>query len=263
MRVAIAASCLTVLTISVALLVVAPDFERLPPGGPAIAYIGIVLAWGFVGVGAFAWLRRPDNRTGMLMTLVGVGVALSGLQLFDSDLLWAARRDVGRGRDLGAAAPAAGVPVRPARGPRRAARRRARLRLRPWRSRCASSSPRATSPSARHREPAADRRRADRRRRARGDPGPHGGDRRRAHAVVADPALAPLLAGAAARPRPRAAVRRGDHARRARDRARRRSSARPRRRGRSRSSAPSRSSRRPSWRAWCARTSSTRRRWRG
>jgi signal transduction histidine kinase len=90
MRVAIiAASCLTVLTISVALLSVAPDFKRLPPGGPAVAYIGMALAWGFVGVGSVAWLRRPDNRTGMLMTLAGVGVTLSGLQLLDSDLLWA------------------------------------------------------------------------------------------------------------------------------------------------------------------------------
>jgi signal transduction histidine kinase len=90
MRLAIiAASCLTVLTVSVALLSVAPDFQRLPPGGPAVAYIGLALAWGFVGVGAFTWWRRPDNRTGMLMTLAGLGVTLSGLQLLDSDLLWA------------------------------------------------------------------------------------------------------------------------------------------------------------------------------
>jgi signal transduction histidine kinase len=90
MRVAIiTASWLTVLTITVALLSVAPDFQRLPPGGPAVAYIGLVLAWGFVGVGTFAWLRRPDNRTGMLMTLAGLGVTLSGLQLLHSDLLWA------------------------------------------------------------------------------------------------------------------------------------------------------------------------------
>ena len=54
-----------------------------------MAYIGLVLAWGFVGVGTFAWVRRPDNRTGMLMTLAGLGVTLSGLQLLHSDLLWA------------------------------------------------------------------------------------------------------------------------------------------------------------------------------
>ena len=77
------------LAIGYAILIASPEFERLPPGGPAIAYIGLALAWGFVGVGSYAWLRRPDNRTGMLMTLVGVGVALSGLQLFDNDVLWA------------------------------------------------------------------------------------------------------------------------------------------------------------------------------
>ena len=50
-------------------------------------YIGVVLVWGFVGVGAFAWLRRPDNHTGKLMVLVGVLVALTGLQFFDTPAL--------------------------------------------------------------------------------------------------------------------------------------------------------------------------------
>lgn len=101
MRWAIAASCLIVLTISVALGVESPEGDRLPPGGRVISYIGIVLASGFVGVGAFAWLRRPDNRTGLLMTLVGVAFAFSGLQLFDERGLWA----------IGAMSQSAGVAV--------------------------------------------------------------------------------------------------------------------------------------------------------
>ncbi len=83
MRWAIAAACLSVLAIGVAILVATPDMDRLPSGGRAIPYLGIALAWGFVGVGAFAWARRPDNRTGMLMTIVGLVTAVSGLQLFD------------------------------------------------------------------------------------------------------------------------------------------------------------------------------------
>ena len=150
-----------VLTITVGLLVIAPDFRRLPPGGPAVAYIGLVLAWGFVVVGAYAWLRRPDNRTGLLMTLVGTGVALSGLQLFDSDLLWA----------LGAMTDAVAVslllhlllafPSGRLRGPRRAARHGARLRL----GRGAAAAGAVLAVRRRvpgNREPAADRRRCRR-----------------------------------------------------------------------------------------------------
>ena len=50
-------------------------------------YIGVVLVWGFVGVGSYAWLRRPDNATGKLMVIVGVLVALTGFQFFDTPAL--------------------------------------------------------------------------------------------------------------------------------------------------------------------------------
>ena len=40
-------------------------------------------------VGSYAWLRRPDNRTGALMTIIGLAVAVTGLQLFNVPLLWA------------------------------------------------------------------------------------------------------------------------------------------------------------------------------
>jgi hypothetical protein len=90
MRASIAAACLIVLAIGVTLLIETPDLDprRLPPGGRAIAYLGIALAWGFVGVGAYAWIKRPDNRTGALMTLTVVGVALSGLQLLQVPALF-------------------------------------------------------------------------------------------------------------------------------------------------------------------------------
>ena len=89
MRWTIAAACVSTFVLGVVILAATPGFERLPPGGRAIPYIGVALAWGFVGVGAYAWLRRPDNRTGALMTLVGVGSSRSpGLQLFDVPALW-------------------------------------------------------------------------------------------------------------------------------------------------------------------------------
>ena len=59
MRLTIAAACLATFVIGMVILVATPGFDRLPPGGRAIPYLGIALAWGFVAVGSFAWLRRP------------------------------------------------------------------------------------------------------------------------------------------------------------------------------------------------------------
>src|SRR5262245_43956523 len=67
MRWIIGTACLIVAVIGVALLLEAPDVTRPPAGGIAVLFIGVTIAWGFVGVGAFAWIRRPDNRTGALM----------------------------------------------------------------------------------------------------------------------------------------------------------------------------------------------------
>src|SRR5690349_208941 len=91
LRWAIPTACLVVAVIGVALLLAAPDVDqaRLPPGGVAVVYLGIGAAWGFVGVGAFAHARRPENHTGGLMVLVGLLIALTGLQFTDKAGLWA------------------------------------------------------------------------------------------------------------------------------------------------------------------------------
>ena len=49
-------------------LVTASDRE-----GDSAAWIALALTlgWGFAGAGIFAWWRRPENRIGALMTLVG------------------------------------------------------------------------------------------------------------------------------------------------------------------------------------------------
>src|SRR5690349_5708907 len=89
MRWAIVTACLIAATIGVALLFQAPDVTRLPPGGAAVLYLGVAIAWGFVAVGAYAHARRPENHTGRLMVMTGTFVALTGLQFFDAPLPFA------------------------------------------------------------------------------------------------------------------------------------------------------------------------------
>ncbi len=49
-------------------LIVASDDVDL---GDASAIWALVIGWSFIGTGLFAWWRRPENRTGALMTAVG------------------------------------------------------------------------------------------------------------------------------------------------------------------------------------------------
>jgi signal transduction histidine kinase len=46
-----------------------------------IAITGPIIGWAFVGTGIYAWLRRPDNRIGALMTAVGFSACLAGLRV--------------------------------------------------------------------------------------------------------------------------------------------------------------------------------------
>jgi signal transduction histidine kinase len=49
---------------------------------------GLIVGWGFIGVGLFAWGRRPDNRIGMLMTATGFAWFLAGVGFSDLPLLF-------------------------------------------------------------------------------------------------------------------------------------------------------------------------------
>jgi signal transduction histidine kinase len=89
MRWTVAALSVVTLVLGVVILLATPELTRLPRGGRAVPYLGVLLAWGFVAVGSYAWLRRPDNRTGLLMAIIGCGFAISGLQLLDVPALWA------------------------------------------------------------------------------------------------------------------------------------------------------------------------------
>src|SRR4051794_5492256 len=50
------------------------DPEKVP-----IMILGPFVGWSFIGVGLFAWWRRPDNRVGALMTAVGFAWFLGAL----------------------------------------------------------------------------------------------------------------------------------------------------------------------------------------
>jgi signal transduction histidine kinase len=46
-----------------------------------IAITGPLIGWTFIGTGIYAWLRRPENRIGALMTAVGFSACLAGLRV--------------------------------------------------------------------------------------------------------------------------------------------------------------------------------------
>ncbi|HTE61460.1 MAG TPA: ATP-binding protein [Solirubrobacteraceae bacterium] len=54
------------------------------------AVLGLLVGWSFTGTGLLAWWRRPDNRTGALMTAVGFAWFASGMGEADDDLLFTA-----------------------------------------------------------------------------------------------------------------------------------------------------------------------------
>jgi signal transduction histidine kinase len=81
-----AAACLLALALGLVVLSLAPNADRLSGSADAVPYVGVVLAWGFVAAGTFAWLRGPGNRTGPLMIAVGLATVTAGLQLSDAAL---------------------------------------------------------------------------------------------------------------------------------------------------------------------------------
>jgi signal transduction histidine kinase len=52
------------------------------------AALGLFVGWSWIGVGLFAWWRRPDNRFGVLMTAVGFAFFLEALTAADSRWLF-------------------------------------------------------------------------------------------------------------------------------------------------------------------------------
>jgi signal transduction histidine kinase len=51
-------------------------------------FLGPAVGWSFIGTGLYAWRRRPESRTGMLMVLLGFAWFLSALSFADSALVY-------------------------------------------------------------------------------------------------------------------------------------------------------------------------------
>ena len=50
--------------------------------------LGLLVGWSFVGTGLFAWWRRPENRTGMLMTAAGFAWFATGVSAANDDVVF-------------------------------------------------------------------------------------------------------------------------------------------------------------------------------
>ena len=46
-----------------------------------LAIFGPLTGWAFIGAGIYAWLRRPENRVGALMTALGFAACLAALRV--------------------------------------------------------------------------------------------------------------------------------------------------------------------------------------
>jgi hypothetical protein len=74
-----------------ALILTNDDLDLRGLWGAAVLVVG----WSFIGVGLFAWRRRPDNRVGMLMAGTGFAWLLSGAGLSDLPLMFTVGKVLG------------------------------------------------------------------------------------------------------------------------------------------------------------------------
>jgi signal transduction histidine kinase len=84
----VTAACTYAVVVGIALWGWPDDPSRLPAGGRAVLILGTLLAWGFVGVGSYAWQRRPESRIGALMVLTGLAMITTAFQFADNAFLY-------------------------------------------------------------------------------------------------------------------------------------------------------------------------------
>jgi len=86
LRRALIALAVAGLALGLAALALVTTSERERDPTPWIV-LALTLGWGFIGAGLYAWWRRPENRVGPLMTLVGFLWFLGALS--SADTAWA------------------------------------------------------------------------------------------------------------------------------------------------------------------------------
>ena len=79
------------------------------------AIFGPAVGWSFIGIGLFAWRRRPDSGTGELMVLLGFAWFLSALAFANSPLLYSFGSWSSAACGAGSSCSSSELPVRPAR----------------------------------------------------------------------------------------------------------------------------------------------------
>src|SRR5688500_13896608 len=72
--------------LGLAALALVTTSDREPDPTPWIV-LALTMGWAFIGAGLYAWWRRPENRVGPLMTLVGFLWFLGALS--SADAAWA------------------------------------------------------------------------------------------------------------------------------------------------------------------------------
>ena len=88
-RVAIvAAASVVAAALTILLLALIPGSRQLPDLGWVFAVVLVAIGVGFFSLGAVVWLRRPDNRTGLLMLIEGLVILVTGLQISSNQWLF-------------------------------------------------------------------------------------------------------------------------------------------------------------------------------
>jgi len=74
--------------LAVLLLALIPGSSQLPDLGWVFAVVLVAMGVAFFVLGAVVWLRRPDNRTGLLMLIEGLVILVTGLQISSNPWLF-------------------------------------------------------------------------------------------------------------------------------------------------------------------------------
>src|SRR4029079_9567642 len=74
--------------LAVLLLALIPGSHQLPDVGWIFDVVLVAMGVAFFALGAVVWLRRPDNRTGLLMLIEGLVILVTGLQISSNPWLF-------------------------------------------------------------------------------------------------------------------------------------------------------------------------------